>query len=111
MVDSLARVFFFDILLSPPLASTMAVFVDLDDDDVDLPQHSLNAMKPVWNGTAPSKSSTDATTARDEDDGNKHRVPSDPMNDDNNTHRDEAAHELAAQEPSNSMAVALGCYP
>lgn len=89
----------------------MAVFVDLDDDDIDLPQHSLNAMKPVWNGTAPSEHSTDAATARDEDDGNYHRMPSDHILDDKNTRLNEAAHEPAVQEPSNSMAVALGCYP
>ncbi|KAJ4421481.1 hypothetical protein N0V82_003746 [Gnomoniopsis sp. IMI 355080] len=91
----------------------MAVFVDLDDDDVDLPQHGLNAMKPVWNSTAPSEPSTDAATARDEDVGNNHRMPSDPTFDDKNknTHRNDAAHEPAVQEPPNSMAVALGCYP
>lgn len=88
----------------------MAVFVDLDDDDVDLPHHSLNAMKPVWTGTAPSEPSTTVSTAKNEDDGNDHTVSSDIISD-NNAHRDEAAHEPAVQEPPNSMTVALCCYP
>lgn len=87
----------------------MAVFVDLDDDDVDLPQHSLNAMKPVWTGNAPSEPSTDAATARDKHCAHDHRTSSDTTN--TTTHRDEAAHEPAVQEPPNSVTVALGCYP
>lgn len=96
---------------SLPTVSIMAVFVDLDDDDVDLPQQSLNAMKPVWSSAAPSDPSVDPATARVEDEANHPKVSSGTTIDDNNADRDEAAHEPAVQEPSNSMAVALGCYP
>lgn len=90
----------------------MAVFVDLDDDDVDLPQQSLNAMKPVWSSNPPSEPSADPATARGDDEGIHLQVSSDATTIDNNdADRDEAAHEPAVQEPSNSMAVALGCYP
>lgn len=89
----------------------MAVFVDLDDDDVDLPQQSLNAMKPVWSSTAPSDPPAEPATTSGEDEVHHPRVSSGKTIDDNDTDRDEAAHEPTVQEPSNSMAVALGCYP
>lgn len=97
---------------SLPTVSIMAVFVDLDDDDVDLPQQTLNAMKPIWSSTAPSEPSAEPATTRGENEGIHPKVSSDASTIDNNdADRDEAAHEPAVQEPSNSMAVALGCYP
>lgn len=86
----------------------MAVFVDLDDDDVDVPQQSLNAMKPIWNNTAPSPSEPSARDTAME--GRDWRAYDDrPFSED--LHRNEAAHEPAVQEPANSVTVALGCYP
>ncbi|KAF3760760.1 hypothetical protein M406DRAFT_48282 [Cryphonectria parasitica EP155] len=83
----------------------MAVFVDLDDDDVDLPQQGLNGMKPVWNGTLPSETSTRSPL---KDDGHSLQGP-DPSD---SIHREEGAHERAVREIyPNSMTVALGCYP
>lgn len=77
----------------------MAVFVDLDDDDVDpLPQPGL--FKPIWNGAATgpghhrSNAAAPSATEKDKD------------------HRKEA-HEFAVRENlnQNSTTEALGCYP
>lgn len=76
----------------------MAIFVDLEDDDVDIPQPGHNGIKPVW--TAPPELSTKTL------DRNVCSVDR-PENPD----CQEAAHEYAVQEPANSMTVALGCYP
>lgn len=78
----------------------MAVFVDLEDDDVDLPQQGHNGIKPVWSGMPPSEPS--AARA----DKEEHRLVSPDTTD-----REEAAHEPAVQEDPNSVTVALGCYP
>lgn len=75
----------------------MAVFVDLDDDDVD----PSNAIKPIWNGAVPPEPSSTHMAGK----GHDHSPSSDTP------HRDEAAHQPAVQEPPNSMTVALGCYP
>lgn len=82
----------------------MAVFVDLEDDDVDLPQPGHNGIKPVWNGAAPapkSQAGIEDVNKSENDDG----VPAD------RTDREEAAHESAVEELPHSMTVALGCYP
>lgn len=80
----------------------MAVFVDLEDDDVDLPQQSesYHGIKPVWAGFAPAEPSATAV-AKDEHE----TVFSE------HTDREEAAHEPAVEEVPISMTVALGCYP
>lgn len=82
----------------------MAVFVDLEDDDVDLPQPGHNGIKPLWPGTAlvsePPAGTEDTTKSENDDE-----VPAD------HTDREEAAHESAVEEISHSMTVALGCYP
>lgn len=78
----------------------MAVFVDLDDDDVELPQQGHNGIKPVWNGMAPPEPSPPGA------DKDEHATVSPDK-----THREEAAHEPAVHEDPTSMTVALGCYP
>lgn len=82
----------------------MAVFVDLEDDDVDLPQPGHNGIKPLWPGTAPVPESQagmgDAGQSENID-----PVPADHYD------REEAAHEPAVEEETHSMTVALGCYP
>lgn len=78
----------------------MAVFVDLEDEDVDLPRQGHNGIKPVWNGLAPSEPSI-VGVERGTYTG---LFPE-------NTDREEAAHESAVEENPNSMTVALGCYP
>lgn len=82
----------------------MAIFVDFEDDDVDLPQPGHNGIKPVW--IAPPEVSTitpdDKTFSEDRpEDSGSYR----------NSQFQEAAHEPAVQEPANSVTVALGCYP
>lgn len=85
-----------------PLPGTnMAVFVDLEDEDVDLPQQGHNGIKPVWNGLAPSEPSTFGVVEK----GTYCGVSAE------NIDREEAAHESAVDESPNSMTVALGCYP
>lgn len=88
----------------------MAVFVDLDDDDVDLPQHNPHALKPIWAlSPSPSEPST-ANTATNGQDRDQDAHGDGPSSSDR-PHRDEAAHESAVQECPNSLAVALRCYP
>lgn len=82
----------------------MAVFVDLEDDDVDLPQPGHNGIKPLWTGTSPpfeSQADTEHVN-KSEHDG---EVPA------GHGDREEAAHESAVEEITHSMTVALGCYP
>ncbi|KAI3398405.1 hypothetical protein diail_9225 [Diaporthe ilicicola] len=76
----------------------MAVFVDLEDDDVEpLEQgHSLN--KPVWNGTAPPEGFVAYGHEKQD------RASSGP------DVLEEATHEPAVAEV-HLMTVALGCYP
>ncbi|CAN8106122.1 unnamed protein product [Discula destructiva] len=89
----------------------MAIFVDLDDDDVDLPQHDHNVTKPVWNGTSPAPSKPSAVVAaRDDGDSTAHNDSPSAANA-AGTSRSEATHEPAVHESPNSMTVALGCYP
>lgn len=78
----------------------MAIFVDLDDDDIDLPQQGHNGIKPVWTGMPPSEPLA-ARAGKEE-----HSMVSA-----DNAAREEAAHEPAVQEEPNSVTVALGCYP
>lgn len=85
----------------------MAVFVDLDDDDVELPQHGQpHGLKPTWNGTMPSgHPNTEPVNGNGDGHHFENRTSSDT------THREEAAHEPAVDETPNSVTVALGCYP
>lgn len=82
----------------------MAVFVDLEDDDVDLPQPGHNGIKPLWPGSiaAPESQVVMEDVHKNEKD--------DQVSADHND-REEAAHESAVEEISHSMTVALGCYP
>lgn len=76
----------------------MAVFVDLDDDDVEPLEQGHNLTKPVWNGNAPPDCSV----------GHGHEEHSGaPRGPDD---REEATHEPAVAE-AHLMTVALGCYP
>jgi hypothetical protein len=72
----------------------MAVFVELDDDDVELPQQGG---KPIWEGMLPSR---------------PNRTDTDPSQDEGH---DREAHDAAvAEHPDinrNFMTEALGCYP
>ena len=78
----------------------MAVFVDLEDDDVEpLEQQGHSLSKPVWNGTAPPDCSV--VRGHEEQDGAAPPGPDD---------REEATHEPAVAE-AYLMTVALGCYP
>lgn len=77
----------------------MAVFVDLEDDDVEPLEQGHGLNKPVWNGNAPPDCSV--VHGHEEHDG----VPP-PGPDD----REEATHEPAVAE-AHLMTVALGCYP
>lgn len=81
----------------------MAVFVDLEDDDVDLPQPGHNGIKPLWPGSVAAPESQVV-----KEDGNKNG--NDQVSADHHD-REEAAHESAVDEISYSMTVALGCYP
>lgn len=87
----------------------MAVFVDLEDDDVDLPQPGHNGITPLWTGavTVPAFESRADTAHVNKNEQQQHdgEVPAD--HDD----REEAAHESAVEEITRSMTVALGCYP
>lgn len=74
----------------------MAVFVELDDDDVELPQQGG---KPVWEGILPSRhgllgsKETDSEAPREQEQNGK-------------------GHDAAVEESNRSaMAEALGCYP
>lgn len=80
----------------------MAVFVDLEDDDVDLPQQpeGFNGIKPVWTEFAPSEPLATAVAKHEHEEAFSENID-----------REEAAHELAVEEDPNSMTVALGCYP
>lgn len=75
----------------------MAVFVELDDDDVELPQQGG---KPIWEGILPSRLAASSETGTD------------PSQDEGH---DREAHDAAvAEHPDinrNSMTEALGCYP
>lgn len=84
----------------------MAVFVDLDDDDVDLPQHHPHIVKPVW-APLPSEPSTTNTTTNSHAQNAQEQYP---LSSDR-PQCNEADHDSAVQESPNSMAVALGCYP
>lgn len=86
----------------------MAVFVDLDDDDVDIPQHDPRNMKPIWAASF-LEPSTANTIANAQDPNAHNEDPSSSSSD--RPHRNEAAHESAVHESPNSMAVALRCYP
>lgn len=77
----------------------MAVFVDLEDDDVEPLEQGHGLNKPVWNGNAPPDYSV--VHGHEEHDG----VPP-PGPDDH----EEATHEPAVAE-AHLMTVALGCYP
>ncbi|KKY39607.1 hypothetical protein UCDDA912_g00387 [Diaporthe ampelina] len=76
----------------------MAVFVDLEDDDVEPLEQGHGLTKPVWNGTAPPDCSV---VHGHEQHGNAPPGPDD---------REEATHEPAVAE-AHLMTVALGCYP
>jgi hypothetical protein len=78
----------------------MALFVDLDDDDVDATRGTYRGIKPVWNG---NDQHTPAAT-----NGSHHEPASAP-----DGHDREEAHESAVRENPNrnSMTEALGCYP
>lgn len=95
--------------ISPTIPFTllnMAVFVDLEDDDVDIPQPGYNGIKPLWHGTLPTPEPSTSSSDENENEGrNDNRVSL------NQKDREEAAHESAVDEEPNSMTVALGCYP
>lgn len=76
----------------------MAVFVDLEDDDVEPLEQGHGLNKPVWNGAAPPDCSV--VNGHEKQDGTP------PGPDD----REEATHEPAVAEV-HPMTVALGCYP
>lgn len=76
----------------------MAVFVDLEDDDVEPLEQGHGLTKPVWNGTAPP----DCSVVH----GHEGHDGAPPGPDD----REEATHEPAVAE-AHLMTVALGCYP
>jgi len=67
----------------------MALFVDLDDDDVEPPPHDLHGGKPIWKG-----------------DGGMIKESQNPS-------QQEAEQESAGRENPNrnSVTAALGCYP
>jgi hypothetical protein len=75
----------------------MAVFVELDDDDVELPQQGD---KPIWEGLLPSRLAPSNGT------------DTDPSQDEG---QDREAHDAAvAEHPDinrNPITEALGCYP
>lgn len=90
--------------------NNMAVFVDLEDDDVDLPQPGHNGITPLWTGTGTvpafeSRADTAHVNKNEQQQQHDGEVPAD--HDD----REEAAHESAVEEITRSMTVALGCYP
>jgi hypothetical protein len=76
----------------------MAVFVDLEDDDVEPLEQGHNLTKPVWNGNVPPDCSV---VHGHEEQGD---APPDLYD------REEATHEPAVAE-AHLMTVALGCYP
>ncbi|PSR97050.1 hypothetical protein BD289DRAFT_426850 [Coniella lustricola] len=87
----------------------MAVFVDLDNDDVDLPQQfeAYNGMKPVWLGTTPAP----AEYATTEPGLDKKHASAEPVSSAHTVDLEEAPYAHAVEEKPNSMTVALGCYP
>ena len=74
--------------------ANMAVFVDLDDDDVDPPPQP-GLFKPIWNGDIGHNATTTTAATEDKDTSRKE------------------AHEIAVRENlnQNSTTEALGCYP
>ncbi|KAH8785693.1 hypothetical protein F5883DRAFT_535844 [Diaporthe sp. PMI_573] len=76
----------------------MAVFVDLEDDDVEPLEQGHGLTKPVWNGNA----APDCSVVH----GHEEQGGAPPGPDD----REEATHEPAVAE-AHLMTVALGCYP
>lgn len=79
----------------------MAVFVDLEDDDVELSQPGQNGIKSRWTLASESHAGLE-----DESKTKNHNEVSADHDD-----REEAAHESAVEEITHSMTVALGCYP
>ena len=73
----------------------MAVFVDLDDDDVDPPPQP-GLFKPIWNGTLNGHNNATAPSVLEKDKDDR-----------------KEAHEFAVRENlnQNSTTEALGCYP
>ncbi|KAG8168596.1 hypothetical protein KVR01_001345 [Diaporthe batatas] len=76
----------------------MAVFVDLEDDDVEPLEQGHNLARPVWTGNAPP----DCSVGHGHEEHNAA-----PLGPDD---REEATHEPAVAE-AHLMTVALGCYP